>query len=204
MQVVIHPIFIECKRYTLDSEWTKIFDDCAANKFPNDCSFDPKERVMILNEKKVSIPDTFPDAFVVIKNCLKEKLSKGDAQQSEDDTECEWKNVRKTRREHLLFEYAETLKKQYDLSDVEVKRLWAKIMLGLQFHSLNTSDIEFSDGKIQKINGLEFDEKKREFIIPAAKTIIVKENTQRTAPNKSRLMTSADDFAKNYSKRPFK
>jgi hypothetical protein len=222
---ILHPIFEECKRYTLDPYWQDIFSGCAKNNFPMGIRYDPVQKnIMIKKDAKkpevISLPtrkgDT-PNAaqlYKVMMQIFKEKLhmrSSRDLQlQKEDmdelckknimDLDCEWKDIKpKHLKDQLLLNYIYYLKQQYNLSPVEIKQAMSTIQLGFQFKSLLPSDVEFS-GTITNIKGLSFDEEKRIFSIPIKKTptqSMLQKNSEKPSTHKFHQLL--DKFIRDYN-----
>jgi hypothetical protein len=56
--------------------------------------------------------------------------------------------------------YVIDMKKQYNLSTVQAKHLLSSIFTGLIFKVINSKDIIYEDGKITKIEGIDFEKNK--------------------------------------------
>ena len=73
----------------------------------------------------------------------------------------DWSSIRKKNVKDLLIEnYVIDMKNKYNLSIKQAKRLLSIIFIGIVFKVINSKDIEYSEGRIQNINGVDFERKK--------------------------------------------
>ena len=186
-QPVIYPIFDECKAYTLDSFWKDEFAKLACNRFPPGLRYDALRHNLILklegrkSEILALSPDNPADAFQVVMKVLKgrydmrssrdlkvQKKAIQDAMKKrETDLDCEFKNIKPRHlKDQLIMEYLLGLKMDRRLTAAEFRHLVSVVQLGFQFRSLSPSDVDYSEGIVKSIKGLEFDEKKRIFTTP--------------------------------------
>ena len=69
----------------------------------------------------------------------------------------EWGDIRKKNIKDLLVEkYVIDMKKKHSLSIKQSKYLLSILFIAIVFKVISTEDIEYSKGKIQNINGIEF------------------------------------------------
>lgn len=184
---IIHPVFEECQNYTLDPYWKEKFSNFARNRFPTGVRYDPTHRNLILkldNKKTevVALPEDDPTyCFQIVMKILRERLNMHSnrdlksrkeemtnaSQKNVCDLDCEWKKIKPRHlKDQLMMDYIAELKQTHKLTPAEVKHLISVVQLGFQFKALSQDDVEFSDGVIKNIEGLEFDEETRKFITP--------------------------------------
>lgn len=192
--IIIHPIFEECKKFTLDKYWQDIFTSCACNKFPPGMRFDPIKKGVSIKTFDMKKPETItlpqePSAcFQLLLNIFKNKLdlrSSRDIQLEHEHIEelkqkkktelcCEWKKIKRNLKEQFLMAYVEKLKAEHVLMLPEIKQLIATIHIGFQFKSLVSDDVEYKNGEILCISGLEFNDTNRRFYTTRQTTAVHK------------------------------
>jgi len=188
-RTVIHPIFDECRGFTLDSFWQEQFSMFAANKFPMGVRYDSAHKNLILKlegkrSEVIAIPDDRPtETFQIMMNVLKGRLNMRSTRDLQierkalDDAVkkrtvelgCEWKKIKPRQiRDQLMMDFIGELKTYYSLTLVEYRKLVCAIQLAFQFKSLTPDDVVYDaeEGKVTDINGLVFDEQTREFQVP--------------------------------------
>lgn len=184
---IIHPLFEECKNYTLDPYWKDKFSNFAHNRFPVGVRYDPAHRNLILklDGKKtevVALPeDDAAYSFQIVMKILRERLdmhSNRDLKTRKEkmvtdshalrcDLDCEWKKIKPRHlKDQLMMDYIAGLKQKYNLTPPEVKHLISVVQLGFQFRAFSQDDVNFSKGVVKNIEGLKFDSKTRKFMIP--------------------------------------
>lgn len=215
----IYPIFEKCMKFTLDSYWRDIFAGCAENKFPHGMKYNPsthtlyvkkdakKATPIVLPEKPVEV---FKRMMTIFKTDL-ELISSRDIEiQSEEledvkkhftvEVNCDWKKIKpRYLREQFIIDYVGKLRDKYSLTLIEVKKLLSTIHTGFQFKQLSSDDIDYSNGEILDIRGLEFDEKKRIFVINRPQRSGTTKNERNTKSTK--FNGYCDHFLKDYQKR---
>lgn len=204
---IIHPLFEECKNFTLDLYWRDIFTKFALNRFPTGIRYDPTHKNLILkiNGKKtevIALPEEDPAfCFQIVMRIMRDKLNMHstrdiksgkeelaiDSQKNVCNLDCEWKKIKpRYLKDQLMMDYIAKLKEKYSLTPQEVKHLISIIQLGFQFKGLSQDDVDFSDGAIQDIQGLSFDRKTRKFTVPeyssCSKTAEKPPNTDKFYP----------------------
>lgn len=190
--ITIHPIFLECKNYTLDPYWKEKFDNFSRNKFPPGVRYDSNHQNLILklDGKKTEIialpiedpAYTFQIMMKILQQRLNMRSNRDITLQKEEmdefctqnacEMDCEWKKIKpKNLKEQLIMDYIAKLKEKYDLNNKEVKHVASVIQLGFYFRSLSQEDVEFSNGVITNIANLKFNKKTRQFSTPEYGTV---------------------------------
>ena len=174
---IIYPVFLECCKHADDSFWENIFEDLAYGKTPYGtyinknflcCSYKNKEFSYRIERKDSG--ELYNDIYNLLTNKLgvlsnKEKLKKRDDFNSTENRikECrqEWSDIRKKNIKDLLVErYVVDMKNKYSLTIKQSKYLLSILFIAIVFKVITSEDIEYSDSKIQNINGIEFTKKK--------------------------------------------
>lgn len=175
---VIYPIFLKCISYIEDEFWKETFEEmsygnCYQGSYISKgflCSnIKGKEFVYKFIDKE---PEKI---YQDVTKLLKEKLnimSKNDRKilinefeevekmlKSVKDTE--WTEIKKKSYKDILFQnFLIKAKKEYELRDIQVKRLYNSINLGLMLKSIKNSDIVYKNGEILEIKGIQFTKNK--------------------------------------------
>jgi len=170
----LFPIFLECKEWTLDPYWKEIFDQCSLGKFPKGIKIKNNSIIVNIKEKEVfSLEGKSLDVFKTMMNIFKNKLnliSDRDLSSQKKDVEelkeslketydGTWKQIRpKKIKDILLLNYVINCKYKYKLPPEKVNKLYSLIKLGLVFKTITSDDIDYSDGIIHNIEGINFDD----------------------------------------------
>lgn len=174
---ILYPIFLECCPFAEDTFWENIFEDLVYGKTPYGtyinknflcCSYKNKEFSYKIERKHPKI--IYDDIYSLLTNKLgilsqREKNKKRiDFYKTENDikeTTQNWANIRKKNiRDTLVEMYVIDMKQKYKLSVIQAKHLLSSIFTGLIFKVINSKDIIYEDGKITKIEGIDFEKNK--------------------------------------------
>ena len=174
---IIYPVFLECCEFSTDSFWENMFEDLAYGKTPHGtyinknflcCSYKNKEFSYKI-ERKDPI-ELYTDIYNLLTKKLgmmsyMEKIKKRvDFEETESrikEFRQDWGNIRKKNIKDLLVErYVIDMKNTYSLSLKQSKYLLSIIFIALIFKVFTSKDIEYGDGKIKSISGIEFTNKK--------------------------------------------
>lgn len=172
---VIYPIFLKCIDYIEnDAFWRETFEElsygnCYQGSYINKgfiCSnIKGKEFIYKFIDKE---PEKICQDVVKL---FKEKLnimSKNDRKILIDEFEeveknlkaiknTEWSEIKKKSLKDILFQnFLIKIKKMYELTDYQLKKIYNSINLGLMLKSLKNSDIIYEDGEIKDIKGIVF------------------------------------------------
>jgi hypothetical protein len=173
---IIYPVFLECCQFTIDSFWENIFEDLAYGKTPYGtyinkdflcCSYKDKEFSYKIERKDSE--KLYKDIYNLLVNKLGILSQKEKNKKRVDFHETEskikkyrqtWGNIRKKNIKDLLVErYVIDMKNKYLLSLKQSKHLLSVIFIAIVFKVIVSKDIQYSDGKIQHIDGVEFTKK---------------------------------------------
>jgi len=187
---IIYPVFFECCEFATDNFWKNIFEDLAYGKTPYGtyinkdflcCSYKNKEFSYKIERKDSKI--IYDDIYNLLTNKLgilsrKEKVKKLVAFHKTEtrikEFRQEWGNIRKKNIKDLLVEkYVIDMKNKHNLTIKQTKYLLSVLFMAIVFKVITSKDIDYSDGKIKNIDGIEFSKKK----------IILKRNIYTTKGN---------------------
>jgi hypothetical protein len=174
---IIYPVFLECCEFTIDAFWENLFEDLAYSKTPYGtyihknficCSYKNKEFSYKIERKDPEI--LYNDVYNLLTKKLgilsqKEKVKKRvDFHKTESrikEFRKDWGNIRKKNIKDLLVQrYVVNMKNKHSLTFKQAKYLLSVIFIAMVFKVITSKDIDYSDGKIQNIECLEFTDKK--------------------------------------------
>lgn len=170
---IIYPIFLECCQYADDTFWENIFEDLAYGKAPYGtyiskdflcCNYKKKEFNYKIENKEAS--KMFDEVYNLLTKKLgllsqKEKVKKRkafiDAEESIKESRKNWSDIRKKNTKELLIElYVTRMKNKHSLSIKQARYLLSIIMISLIFKVIVAEDIDYRDGSIHHIEGIDF------------------------------------------------
>ena len=162
---LVYPFFLDCCQYTDDIFWGDIFADLAFGIPPYGsyisqnflcCSLDQKEFNYKIEKKDGET--LFKEVFYLLRNRLgifsrQEKVPKiSDFKK--------WNDIRNKNLKKLLIElFVIRMKTKHSLSITQTHNLLSTILNALVFKVITTTDIDYSNGRINKIEGINFSKK---------------------------------------------
>ena len=171
---IIYPLMIECSRLTDDVFWQNIFENLSIGKAPYGCyisknhlmcTYKGKEFMYKLDDTIKSIDNIFFDIYTFLNKKLglvsqKEKTSKQalfiqiEDQLKEENKQ--WSNIRKKNNKDMIIEkFVITSWKKYNLSLKKARYLLSLLYLLIGFKIVSNKDINYKNGVIESINGVE-------------------------------------------------
>jgi hypothetical protein len=180
--IILHPIFEQCTRHITDPFWISIFNQAAIGKFPRgflfkDNSLTYKRGTKISRIDLSTDPVTAATELMTFFGRMAGIMSTADQDRSRQELEdrltesvslhtCTWADIKKKKvREMLIGTFVEDLVKQYELVDRERIQLRSMINLGFILGHFSSTNVQFSQGRIHGIAGLDFDATTRKFSI---------------------------------------
>jgi hypothetical protein len=173
---ILYPFLLECCKFSTDSYWENIFEDLSYGKTPYGsyinknficCSYKNKEFSYKLERKDSKV--LYDEIYDLLANKLgilshKDKMKKRiifhQTESKIKDFRQTWSNIKKKNIKDLLIErYVIGMKNGYNLSVKQTSYILSVIYLAIVFKVITSKDIEYSDGKIQYIDGVEFSDK---------------------------------------------
>lgn len=170
---IIYPIFLECCQFSSDTFWENIFEDLAYGKTPYGtyiskdflcCSYKNKEfsykierkdpermynEVYGLLSKKLGILSTREKAMKRVDfHKIEDQIKEGRRN---------WNSIRKKNVKDLLIEnFVISMKNRHNLSIKQTRYLLSIIFIAMVFKVITSKDIDYRDGKIHNIEGIDF------------------------------------------------
>lgn len=173
---IIYPVFLECCELATDTFWVNVFEDLAYGKTPYGtyihknflcCSYKGKEFSYKIERKDPEL--LYNDIYSLLTKKLgvisnKEKINKRvnfhETEYRIKEFGKEWGNIKKKNIKDILIErYVIDMKNKYLLSIKQAKYLQSIIFIALVFKVIVSKDICYENGKIYKIEGIEFSRK---------------------------------------------
>jgi hypothetical protein len=173
---IVYPIFVECCNFACDTFWENIFEDLSHGKSPYGtyiskdflcCSYKNKEFSYKIERKDPNI--VYNEIYLLLNEKLgllsqKEKMKKKKAFKDIEDTMKDsrktWGNIKKKNVKELMIElYVTSMKTKHLLSLKQAKHLLSIILIAIVLKVITNVDIEYEDGRIQNINGIDFAKK---------------------------------------------
>ena len=175
---VIYPIFLKCISYIEDDFWKETFEEmsygnCYQGSYISKgflCSnvkgkefvykFIDKEPAKIYNDVARLLKDKLN---IMSKNDRKILINEFEEVEKLLKTvkDTEWSEIKKKSYKDILFQnFLIKMKKTHELRDIQIKRLYNSINLGLMLKSIKNSDIVYKNGEILEIKGIQFSKNK--------------------------------------------
>jgi len=171
-EIVFH-LFLECCHYIDDIFWKNIFEDLAYGKTPFGtyiskdflcCSYSKKEFSYKIEKKDPEI--IFKEVYSLLTKRLgllsqKETIIKKkvftDLGKSINNSRKSWSDIKKKNLRELLIElYVSRMKTKHNLSIKQVRYLLSSILTAITFKVINVNDINYNNGRINSITGIDF------------------------------------------------
>jgi len=177
---LIYPFFIDCCKYTDDIFWKFVFEDLAYGKTPYGiyltknflcCNYKGKEfsyKIDSKKDKKVlfeEIYDILHKKFGLLSKDDKVKRKKmfENTEAEIQDNNKNWNKIRKKSiKQNIIEKYSIDMKRKHKLTNIQVKKLFSIIIIGLIFKTITIEHISYSDGEIRNIDGISFQKGKME------------------------------------------
>ena len=173
---LVYPFFIECSKYTDDIFWKFVFEDLAYGKTPYGiyltknflcCNYKGKEfsyKIDSKKDKKIlyeEIYDILYKKFGLLSkdDKIKRKKMFENTEAQIQDNNKNWNKIRKKSiKQNIIEKYSIRMKSKYKLSNIQMKKLFSIIIIGLIFKTITIQNIYYSNGEIQHIEGISFSE----------------------------------------------
>lgn len=176
---LIYPVLLECCQFTNDIFWRNIFEELAYGRTSYGiyisknficCSQKKKEFSYKIENKDPQV--IFSELYNIFKNKVgiqshQERLNNRKAfNELEDETKNNiknnWNSIKKKNMKELLIElYVTKMKNKYFLTLEQARYLISIIYIGILFKVIIPKrDINYTNGEIINISGIEFDRKK--------------------------------------------
>jgi hypothetical protein len=174
---IVYPIFLECSMFAIDLFWENIFYDLAYGNTPYGTYISKDSLCCSYNDKEFSYKIERKDPeqmYNEIYNLLTKKLGilslrekakkRIDFHKIEEqirESRKNWNSIKKKNVKDLLIEkYVISMKNKHKLSIKQTRYLLSIIFISMVFKVITSKDINYSDGKINSIAGIDFEKKK--------------------------------------------
>ena len=174
---IVYPIFLECCAHASDTFWENVFEDLAYGKTPYGTYISKDFLCCSYRKKDFSYKIERKDAKQVydeVHNLLVTKLGLFSPQERvrqkkvfdeyEDSMKFSrdsWSSIRKKSIKELLIElFVSRMKNKYGLTLKQSRHLLSVIFMAMVFKVITSDDIEYKEGWILSINGIEFSQGK--------------------------------------------
>ena len=162
IEKLVYPNFIKCCEYTDDIFWGNIFVNLAFGKPPFGtyisknflcCSLEQKEfNYKIENKDGETL---YKEVFSLLRNRLGIFSNQEKVEKINDIKN--WNNIGNKNMRNLLIElYVSEMRTKYSLSIKQARHLLSTILIAMVFKVITAKDIDYSNGRINKINGINF------------------------------------------------
>ena len=161
MYNLVYPFFLDCCQYANNVFWGDIFFNLAFGIPPLGtyisqdflfCSLNQKEFIYGIEEKDSET--LFEEVYSLLRNCLgifshQDKVGKINDIENLND-------IKKKMKETLIELYVSKMRTNYSLSIKQARNLLSTILIAMVFKVITAKDIDYSNGRINKINGINF------------------------------------------------
>lgn len=170
---IVYPIFIECLQFTEDIFWENIFEDLAYGKTPYGtylskdflcCKYKKKDFSYKIERKEPKI--LYEEVYDLLANKLgllssEEKIKKkrlfNELETNLKNSGKNWVDIKKKNIKETLIEvYVTKMKNKYSLSIAQARYLLSIIFIAVVFKVITNKDIEYENGVIHNIKGIDF------------------------------------------------
>ena len=160
---IVYPIFLECCQYTDSIFWENIFENLAYGKAPHGSYISENFLCSGYKIGKKDSKTVYEEVFSLLSNHLGTF-----AQQVKDFTNIEndiknsrknWHDIKKNVKELLIELYVSRMRNKYSLSIEQARYLLSTILIGIVFKAITVNDIDYSNCRINKIDGINFAKK---------------------------------------------
>ena len=162
---LVYPFFLDCCQYTDNIFWEDIFANLAFGKPPCGSYISENFLCCRLKQKEFNYKIENKDSKTVYKevfSLLRNRLgifSHQDKVEKINDIK-NWNDIKKKKIKELLIElYVSRMRTKYSLSIKQARYLLSTILIAMVFKVITVNDIDYSNGRINKIEGINFSKK---------------------------------------------
>lgn len=171
---IIYPFLVECSKFTDDSFWKNIFEELAFGTTPYGtylvkdhltCGYKDKEFTYKIEKKSPEI--LYKEITTLLKDKLgllsreeivRRKTESKKYEENNDKLKNDWLSIKRKNIKDLLIEqYVIKMMKKHSLSTSQAKYLLSIIFIAFVFKTITHADIDYKNGEILNIEGIEFE-----------------------------------------------
>lgn len=171
---IIYPIFYKMTEYATDDGWREIFHNAAHGILPNGFKYLSGKLIYQQDSNKAKyklhICGDANKAALECKKFMRRHKIRTDQELAEDQKKLDkrkkrgWASIRNEYLQHeYLYNYTDELREKYKLDANEVMDLRHLIFLENLTGNINAKNIEFNNGYISNILGLDWEDTTRQF-----------------------------------------
>lgn len=171
---IIYPLFLSCVAYATDTFWKNIFEDLSIGRCPYGtyisksflcCSYKNKDFSYKIEDKDPKVLyDEVTNLLLNRAGILsstdktKKKLDFLKAETVIKENRTCWADIKKKSVKDFLIElFVIDMKKEYNLTILQARKLLSLIMISFVFKTIVNKDILFENNRIKQIDGIEFE-----------------------------------------------
>ena len=212
---IVYPIFLECCQHASSTFWENVFEDLAYGKTPYGtyiskdflcCSYRKKDFSYKIERKDAKQVHKEVHDLLVTKLGLFSPQERVKQKKAFDEYESNmrfsrnsWSSIRKKSIKELLIElFVTRMKNKHSLTLKQSRHLLSAIFMAMVFKVITSDDIEYEEGGIQSIDGIEFS--KGQVIINRDLYDLNACSAPRLVPGKSRMSDNWTKYLKTLRK----
>jgi hypothetical protein len=199
--IILYPVFVKCTQYTTDEFWKNLFDNLSVGKCPksiyisNGTIYSSNKRKgfsYIIPTSNVSGLNDPQNIFIELRELLIRNTSicssidvsikkKEIREKQEDDITdtTTWSEIRKKNlREIFIIKFIVRMKKKYKFDWNKSRDLYIMIQIGFIYKTQTSKDVNFTNKRIDSIDGITYDEEKNMFVNEYIKNELPKEKDE--------------------------
>lgn len=179
--IILNPLFEECANLTTDPYWTSIFHQAALGKFPRgflykDVYLTYKRGAKITRLEIPTVPVEALSACISFFTKTAGLMSTADQERARQEFEermadtlsihsCRWDQIKKKVRDILIGTFVQEVAESLKLSENEENQLSTTIHLGFFLGYFQNKHVNYENGRIRSIGGLNQDPQTKIFSI---------------------------------------
>lgn len=176
---IVNPIFEECAKLTSDPYWSDLLNAAAHGKLPKGFMYKNGVLTYKIGTKKAKKLTLTEDPVLALESCVKffkdmaglrsqadKERERTELDESVVEEATNWNEIKRKKLQELLInEFIYSVVQKMNLDKNKKCQLSTMINRGFLMGYFTNDSVQFSDGSIQGINGLLYDQDKGEFII---------------------------------------
>lgn len=220
-KTVIYNHIDKCRELTGDPYWKDVIYSCACGGFPKGIKYEVNKATLNVRyehgrkfqTETFTLTDKISETYEILMFIFKSLLgmrSDTDISKIKSELEvirktndiemdCEWKKLKpRSVKNHILMNYAITKTESLGLEPRTANNLYRIIQLGFQFKNLTSNNINYKQGKILSISGLDFDKQSETFKLTNNQGSIARTNTSENGNKINQVKKTINKWVKDY------
>ena len=183
-------LFEKCKEFTTDSFWIELLEDARTGKFPPKFSYKDgllqfKNNQKITRQPLSLNPEVACKEFIAfiqdhggIYSSTDQKIAQERRRERQTRDTSSWSKLSKKEKAQSVSQFVRSQKELYELDDMEVKQLQYILNYGFIMNYFHKGSIKVESYVIQQVDGLEFNQEERKYIIDMSQVKQFKSNNK--------------------------